>query len=59
MNTSKQTKVFGGFKVTAAGRVLVSDLALLQDIRKELDRAYAAPVAEANAAASPHYSASF
>lgn len=38
MNTNKRAKIFRGFKVTAEGRVFVSDLVLLQDVQRELDR---------------------
>ncbi len=59
MNTSKQAKVFRGFRVTAEGRVLVSDLALLQDVQKASEQnAYSATALEASAAAS-RYSSSF
>lgn len=60
MNTRKQAKVFGGFKVSAEGRVLVSDLALLQDVQRELDRvSYSASTASASLAAHPHYNTNF
>ena len=61
MNTVKQLKVFGGFKVTAEGRVLVSDLSLLQDMQKELNptASYSAAAVGATPAASAHYSSNF
>ena len=59
MNTNKQDKVFGGFRVTAEGRVFVSDLALLQDVQKELEQnAYSANAAEP-VLATPNYSPNF
>ena len=55
MNTSKQGKVFGGFRVSADGRVFVSDLALLQEVRAEADRQPVTPPV-GSSTANPHYS---
>ena len=58
MNTNRQDKVFGGFRVTAEGRVFVSDLALLQDVQKEAESAYSANAAE-TVTAIPTYSPNY
>lgn len=56
MNTTTQDKVFGGFRVSADGRVFVSDLTLLQEVRAEADRQpVTTPVG--SSPADSHYSA--